>query len=135
MRAKFIYETINFERGLNPIKAMDLGQEYLWKNLKKGDILECREPIYLNYNHRFSKEKDHFTKYSETVHTPIKKGNKIKILDLARVSSMRDRELLHIAFIYIDPTEKQIQENSYDPWMVATIKEYKKYFNIIQKNA
>ena len=40
-----VKEHINFERGLDPKDAMNIGQNAVWKNLKAGDILRIKKTL------------------------------------------------------------------------------------------
>ena len=133
MKAKFIYETLNFERGLDPKKAMGIGSDYFWDNMKVGDVLECKRTFYLDFYHKFSTKPEKITKWSETYHPPIFKGEKIFIGIISIVDDPQDgnreRTLIQIQYDYI----VKISDSTYN-WMNDTLEKYKKYFNIIPKN-
>ena len=54
-------ESLNFERGLDPKKAMRIGL-YEWKNISWGDILKCKEDFILYNGDLNNIEKDRFAK-------------------------------------------------------------------------
>jgi len=130
-KEKIVRESISFERYRDPKEALGLAPD--WDDLKEGDILECKKSIYLNYQERFSREKEHITKYTSAIHTLIEKGTQIMI---ERVSWPRGRygsiPLMQIDFKYLNPTEKQMKKNEGYPEMVDFIENYKKYFIIIK---
>ena len=112
---------------------MNIGKDYLWDNLKEGDILICKKSFYLNYQHRFSNKPEHITKYSECIHTPIIEGKKILIKDIYPSRDIDRIPLTHIKFDYINPDEKEKQTAEYDRWMKESLGKIQKHFDIFKK--
>ena len=121
----------------DPIRDMGIGQDYLWSHLKPGDIIECKKSFYINYNHRFSNEKEHITKFTETTHKPINAGEKLKIREI-KDFWLRKKDLLCISYSYVDSQENknQFYKNHFlhDLWMLEQLEKFKKHFIVIPKS-
>jgi hypothetical protein len=48
MKAYYVRERLEFERGIDPKKSMNIGKTHLWNNLKPGDILRIKKVTSLN---------------------------------------------------------------------------------------
>ena len=136
IQPKDLKESLDFERGKNPIKTMGIGQDYLWDTIEPGDILECKKAFFLNYTHRFSNKKEHITQYSHCTHTPINIGVKLEITDISEDSSRDMRsislDLFQINYLYLEGHEEE-NTRPHDNYMRGTMQDFKKHFNVIKK--
>jgi len=67
MRAKKIYESIDFERGIDPKQSMGLGEEGLrhkWSSLQKGDIIRIKKPFGVDNENRISRKERVMREYT-----------------------------------------------------------------------
>jgi hypothetical protein len=142
MRAKLINENIqNFERGGEPFKQLDIGN-IQWENIKEGDIIQCIKEYDLNYksfkNISYPKNLGNFAIIKKVI------GRFEGILHLEFISS-RWVFIKMLKDIWEKMTDIDIKtgypinylENkkfeSYDSTeIIAPIKDWKKYFKIIQ---
>jgi hypothetical protein len=56
---KIVRENINFERGLDPKQAMDLGLVAKWMSLKKGDLLKIKRYFTVDSENRLDDSKSY----------------------------------------------------------------------------
>ena len=74
---KIVRESVNFERGIDPKRAMGIGEEGLknkWGDLKKGDILRIKKQFGVNARNRIASDERPIKMYDPSeslrIHTP-----------------------------------------------------------------
>jgi hypothetical protein len=122
MKARFVYENINFERGKDPKVVMGLGH-VSWENLQAGDIIQATTLVGIASSGAvvFSGNWDRLSKGEYVLITEIKRHPDGKALSIDGEKSMDLGRLLR-------------GEYNQEVYFWATIRRLKTRFRIVQRN-
>ena len=130
---KLVKEHINFERGIDPKKAMGIGI-ITWDKLEEGDILTNTKEIYKYFvNKTFSFQKPHWMNADKS----IKPGFHFIIAELHREKNYLELEFIFTSLslkhaVMAKPEVEHLKKISGAYALNGPISEWDSHFRIIQ---
>lgn len=127
---KFIPESLeesqNFERGIEPLKAMKIGM-IKWSDLKEGTVLQCIKTFYLNANQKI-------TNSEENSIISIDEGEILVVREVDE--GKKDWVIWHIQ--YDDMEDYLENKDKNESWRFdyfsGTLAQFEKRFRILQRS-